>query len=186
MRWIPFLLLAWIILSVEIGLRSSLPFGQAGVAPSFALILSTYIAMGAPSIQALWAALLLGACVDLASPRMLAEGGDVTILGPNALGFTLSAQFTLVMRGVIFRKNPIAVAFMAMTSSLVCIVLVTALLTFRRLYDPLEFRAGLELWHGLLSSLYTGLIALPLGAALLVLNPLLGFYSSPSRRGIGR
>lgn len=186
MRWIPFLLLAWLFMGLEIGLRSSMPFGEAAVAPSFALILSIYVAMGAPSVQALWAAVLLGSCVDLASRRVLSEGGDLTILGPNALGFALSAQLTLVMRGVVFRKNPIALALMAMSGGLVCAVLVTALLTLRGLYDPLLHRAGTELWHGVLSSVYTGLIALPLGAVLLALNPVLGFYSGPTRRGLGR
>ena len=69
---------------------------------------------------------------------------------------------------------------------MVCTVLVAAILSFRSLYDPLVFRPGSELWHGMFSALYTGLVALPVGAVLLVLNPILGFYSGPTRRGIGR
>jgi cell shape-determining protein MreD len=189
MRWIPFLLLAWVFLGLEIGLRSAMPFGEGGVAPSFALILTVYVAMGATQAHALWAAILLGACVDLASRRVLTGAGgptDLTILGPSVLGFALSAQFTLTMRGVVFRKNPIALAFLAALGSVVCAVLVVALLSVRSLYDPIEFRPGLALWQGLLSAGYTGLVALPLGMVLLMLNPILGFYAGPTRRGIGR
>lgn len=186
MRWAPFLLLAWVFLGLEIGLRSAMPFGEAGIAPSFALILCVYVSMGATHAHAHWAALLLGACVDLASRRVLRGGGDVTVLGPNALGFLLACQLTLVMRGVVFRKNPLALAFLASVGGVVCAVLVTSILLFRSLYDPTEIRAGTELWHGVLSAAYTGLLGLPLGAVLLALNPLLGFYSGPTRRGIGR
>ena len=186
MRWIPFLLLAWVFLSLEIGLRSAMPFAEAGTAPGFALILCVYAAFGATPQAARWAALLLGACVDLASPRLLEGGGVLTVLGPNALGFLLAAQFTLVMRGVVFRKNPLALALMAALAAAECAVLVAAFLSLRALYDPMVWAAGRELWHGLLSAVYTGLVALPLGAVLLALNPLLGFYSGPARRGIGR
>jgi cell shape-determining protein MreD len=191
MRWIPFLLLAWVFVGLEIGLRSAMPFGEEGVAPSFALILAVYVAMGATHAHALWAAVLLGACVDLASRRVLGEpggvgAGDLTILGPSVLGFALSAQFTLTMRGVVFRKNPIALAFLAALSSLVCAVVVVALLSVRSLYDPVDFRPGLALWQGVLSAGYTGVVALPLGMVLLMLNPILGFYAGPTRRGIGR
>ena len=120
MRWAPFLLLAWVFLGLEVGLRSAMPFGEAGVAPSFALILCVYVSMGATHGHAHWAALLLGACVDLASRRVLRGGGDVTVLGPNALGFLLACQLTLVMRGVVFRKNPLALAFLACVGGLVC------------------------------------------------------------------
>jgi rod shape-determining protein MreD len=189
MRWIPFLLLAWVFLGLEIGLRAAMPFGEQAIAPSFALILAVYVSMGAPRAHALWASVLLGACVDLASRRVLlgpAGTSDLTVLGPNVLGFALSAQFTLTMRGVVFRKNPISLAFLAVLGGAVCAVLVVALLSIRSLYDPTEFRPGAALWQGLLSAVYTGLIALPLGAVLLMLNPVLGFYSGPTRRGIGR
>jgi rod shape-determining protein MreD len=189
MRWIPFLLLAWVFVGLEIGLRSAMPFGEGGVAPSFALILAVYVAMGASHAHALWAAVLLGACVDLASRRALAGTGgptDLTVLGPNILGFALSAQFTLTMRGVVFRKNPIALAFLAALGALVCAVVVVGLLSIRSLYDPIDFRPGLSLWQGLLSAGYTGLVALPIGMVLLMLNPFLGFYAGPTRRGIGR
>jgi hypothetical protein len=108
------------------------------------------------------------------------------VLGPNILGFVLSAQFTLTMRGVVFRKNPIALAFLAALGALVCAVVVIGLLSIRSLYDPIDFRPGLSLWQGLLSAGYTGLVALPIGMVLLMLNPILGFYAGPTRRGIGR
>lgn len=189
MRWIPFLLLAWIFVGLEIGLRAAMPFGEQGIAPSFVLILAVYAAMGAPKPHALWAAVLLGACVDLSSRRVLvspAGASDLIVLGPNVLGYVLLAQFTLTMRGVVFRKNPISLAFLALLGGSVCTVLVVALLSIRSLYDPMDFRPGTALWHGLLSSVYTGLVALPLGTVLLMLNPILGFYSGPTRRGIGR
>ena len=189
MRWIPFLILAWVFIGLEIGLRLAMPFGEQAIAPSFVLILAVYVAMGAPRVHALWAAVLLGACVDLASRRVLVGPGgatDLTVLGPNVLGYVLSAQFTLTMRGVVFRKHPISLAFLAVLSGAVCAVLVVALLSLRSLYDPTDFRPGSALWHGLLSAGYTGLVALPVGAVLLMLNPILGFYSGPTRRGIGR
>jgi len=95
MKLLPLVLFAWLAFSLEMGLKEGLSLGGSGVAPSFVLVLMTWVALGASPQMALWTALTLGAGMDLASPRPfggvnrgvdggVSEGASV-VLGPHAL-----------------------------------------------------------------------------------------------------
>lgn len=186
MRFLPLLLLAWLALSFEIGLKDSIALGP-GLAPSFVLILSTWVALGATPSFARWTAIGLGAAMDLAAARPLADGATVVILGPYALGFLLAAQFTLTLRGVMFRKSPYSLALLAALSGIVSGAIVVALLFVRSWYEPLDFHATADLFARGGAALYTGGAALILAPILLALNSTMGFHQvTYSARPTGR
>lgn len=189
MNWLVFALVTWIMLGLEIGLKSSLRLGDSSIAPSFVAILAVFVATAAPPRTAQWACLLIGALVDLTSPIPRADAASsFTVLGPNALGALLMCQLVLAVRGLLFRRNPLTVAVLAATGFAVWQVVVTAVFTVRDLTgDPVVWVPAGQLGSRMASSLYTGLLALPLSLLLLAVAPLFSFQfvasRYPGRRG---
>jgi len=184
-NWVVYLLILWVTLGLELGLRPALQLGSSGIAPSFAMILVTYIALTAPRLTALWAALLTGALLDLTSERLSASGWDtLTIVGPYALGCAMGASAISNLRAMVFRRNPITMLLLATLLSVIAHVVVVACLAARSWWDPaLVFIARDELSSRLGSSVYTGVAALVVGPALNFLTPLFGFHGLHQPRG---
>ena len=187
MRWLAFALFAIVFLGLELGVRGALALGGRAVAPSFVMVLAVFICTSAPSRQALWAALALGVCLDLTNPiEIVDQPRTLTLLGPHALGYVLAAQLTLAMRGLVFRRNPLTIAFLSLLASAVASIVFVAVLTIRSAFDPLDWHATTELFQRFAAALYTGGLALIISPLLLLGLPLLGISGGPSRGRPGR
>lgn len=181
MNRLAFVVIAWVLLGLELGLKSALELGSTGVAPSFVIPLGIFIAMGATPVRAVWSCVALGLLLDLTS-SVPAVAGDPVVLGPWALGMALAAQLVLAIRAMMIRRNPLTLAFLSAVGMAVAQVVVVALLTARSLaYGDLAWNAGSQLVHRLGSSLYTGVLALVMALALIPMASILGLQLGHSR-----
>ncbi len=185
MNWVVFLLVSWVTLGLELGLRPSIQLGDSGMAPSFALILVAYIALTAPRVTALWAAMLIGIVLDLTSERLSSSGmSTLTIVGPTALGCMLGASAITNLRAMVYRRSPITMLMLATLLSVIVQIVVVACLAARSWWDPsLVFHARPEFAARLGSAAYTGVAALVVGPVLNFLTPLFGFIGMHQPRG---
>ena len=166
MNWIAFVVIAYVCVGLELGLRPILDLGGGG-APSFVVPLMVFVALGAPHVATLWAALALGLLIDLTSPLAFQErSGEAWVIGPYAIGYVLAAQVMLSLRGVVVRKHPLTLAGLALVASLVIHVCVTFLHSIRSAYDPIAWDLSAQLVSRLFSSLWTALSALAMWAVL--------------------
>lgn len=184
MNWILFAILAWVLIGCETGLKSALALGQTGVAPSFVFPLVAFIAVTGTNWNTYWAALILGLMVDLTWTVGVDGGGPpATIVGPNALGFLLGAQLILTIRGLVIRRNPLAIGFLALVGFALAQVVVVALMTTKDLLgDPVAWSATRELISRLGAALYTGILGFVLALIFLPLAPLFGLQAPQQRR----
>jgi hypothetical protein len=179
------MLLGWLTLGLEIGLKDTLAFrlGSLTGAPSFVVPLAIFVALCAPPVPALWTCLLLGVFLDLTSPQPTATG-MLAVLGPNALGLLIAGQFVILIRAVLIRRHPLTLAALSVVGGAVLHIVATAIFTGRKfLNDPVLFDPTAQLLSGLLSALLTGGSALALSIVLLPLSPLLGLSPVQSRFG---
>lgn len=178
-------LVGWVVVGLEMGLKSSLSvrLGSYEAAPSFVIPLVIFIAICAPNAQALWAALGLGFVMDLVATRALGAG-TVTIVGPYAIGFVLAAQLVLVIRGVVIRRNPLTLMVLSILGGLVCHIAACAMLALHRIFEStFAFSAKHELVERFLSSILTGASGLVMS---LVLLPMSAWFGLANSRGMGR
>ncbi|MBK7404671.1 MAG: hypothetical protein IPJ41_08560 [Phycisphaerales bacterium] len=183
MSWIVFAIGAWLMLGLEQGLKGSLQFGPREVVPSFVAVYAVFLACSAPARAAQWGCLLLGVMMDLSSPMARPDAQPITLLGPNALGALLMCQLVLALRGLMFRRNPLSIAFLSLIGFATWQILATALLTIRSLllHDPAAWSPAGQLAARLGSSLYTGVVAIPLSLLLILALPAFGFQHVPHR-----
>jgi rod shape-determining protein MreD len=185
MRWPVFVILAYLALVLETGLKGMLHIG--GATPSLLLILLVYVGISAPPLTVLWAGAALGLLHDL-SAAVPATGAPLHVVGPGVLGFMLAGYATLQIRALVFRNSSITVAMAVFFAGILAHLLIVALLTFRGL--PIVPGQAIEGWRAadqlvsrFLSLLYTTIVALPLGRLLLWTDPWWGFTTLTSRRG---
>lgn len=172
------IILAWLGLGLETGLKPSLAVhvGLVTGAPGFALPIVVLIALCAPPLATLWAALVIGVLLDLTAPFTTTTSGTIFVIGPSAIGMVLGAQFVLLVRGMVIRRNPLTLVFLSMAAGVIIAICTVAHITVREviLRDPIVWAPTHELLDRLLSALLTGGSALVLGLVLLPLTPLLG------------
>lgn len=180
MNRLVFALVTWLALGLDTGLKDLFALGRTGIAPSFVVPLAIFIAMHAPAGVALWSALFLGLLVDLTSSIDLAPGySPAFIVGPHALGLALGAQATLALRGIVMRRNPVAMVFLCIVGAAAMEVVVVTLMTIRWAYgDPVIWDPSGQLLARLASALYTGATGL---FAALVLFPFSGLFAFPQQ-----
>ncbi len=187
MRWLAFALFAIVFLGLELGVRGALALGGRTVAPSFVMVLAVFVCTSAPSRQSLWAALALGICLDLTNPiEVVDQARTITLLGPHSLGYVLAAQLTLTMRGLVFRRNPLTIAFLSLLAAAIASIVFVAIMTLRSAFDPIDWHPTTELFQRFASALYTGGLALVISPLLLLGMPLLGISGGTSRGRSGR
>jgi hypothetical protein len=192
MNWIAFGVSAWVMLGLELGLRDLFRLGSSGagegVAPSFVLAHLAFIAMYASPSVVHWSSLILGLLLDLTFPVELRDGAGVcVVIGPYSLGCLLGGQLVVTMRGLMMRRNPLTLAFLAVLASLVTNVTVVAFHTVRgMLGSEALWSPTTELVSRLGGSLYTGVLALVLSLLLFPLSPLMGFETVQGRRFAAR
>ena len=192
MRWSIAILLAYLLLGIEIGARETLRYGDTGmIAPSFVVPLVVFVALWAPWTVSFWLGLGIGLMIDLLSPVPIASAGAdgapvmgglglATVIGPYALGFAMMTQFVHVVRGVVIRRNPVAVVVIVVLASMVASVVVASAWLLQGMTDASVSVSALGvLRDGFLSSLYTGVIAVVVAPVLMLLTPVMGFPTGP-------
>lgn len=183
MNWFVFALAAWVVFGLELALLPVFDAGSGGVHPSMVIPLLVFVAINAPRRPTLWAAIILGVVMDLLSPMPGADGGTVTIVGPNALGYLLAAHFVLAVRGMLIRRNPLTLVVMSILGALIAQIVVIAIFTVRDIgTNPLIWDAGDQLVGRSFSSLYTGVSALLLSFIFFALAPFFGFHTTVPTR----
>lgn len=181
MNWVVFALLAWLALGLETGLRPAFQLGTMPIAPSFVLILVTFVSLWARPRHLLGAALLLGALMDLINQLPTSTGEAAVVMGPWALGCMLAAYTVLNFRAMVDRKHPLALAFLCFLGACVANILVLALLALRAFYDDIIIEsASKELLQRVASAAYTGVLAPFVGYVLNLISPWLGFKNPRS------
>ncbi len=103
MRWLPFIILAYIGIVLQTTVAQRLEINH--VRPDFVLIIALYYALSATSPDALIAAWLLGFTVDLCGQGQL---------GVFALGYGLMALLVVQFRDSMFRDHPLTSLFVTL------------------------------------------------------------------------
>ncbi len=186
MSWLAYALALWVGLGLELGLRDALRLGTGPIGPSFVVPIVVYFVLNASPRQALWAALIAGAMLDLTAVLPRTDGGDAIFLGPRALGLLLAARIILSVRTQVIRKNPITLGIVSGLAAMVMAVVVVLAFTVREaLGDPIAWDWGAELTSRLLSAVYTLFIGFFVAVPLRWVDPLLGFPVDRSVRRFG-
>jgi len=181
-NWLAFALIAWIVVGLEVGLKSALALGNTAIAPSFVVPYATFVALCAQPRQAFWACLVLGLMIDLTSVTSLRNGDVITVMGPYALGLILGGQLVLTMRGIMMRQNPLTLVVLAVLASIIMHVIVVAIMTTRSLFgDPIVWDPMEQIVERLGASLYTGVAAGLMSLVLFPMAPVLGFAAGRHR-----
>ena len=114
MRWIPFLILAYLTILLQTTLGRVLMFSAAGIGtigPDLAALLAVFVAFyvrtWADAMLAGWA---LGMAVDLTA---VAGVGAGTVVGPMAIAYALVAGLLFRVREAFFRERAVTQAFLA-------------------------------------------------------------------------
>ena len=95
MRWIPFLILAYLIFAVQTGLRGFVDIH--GAEPNLILLAAMFVAVNAQRDAALLGCLLLGLAQDLLSPQMP--------VGLNAFAYGLIAIFIVSTQEIVYKDH---------------------------------------------------------------------------------
>lgn len=176
MNWLVFLIVAWAVLGMEVGLRDAFQVGTSAIAPSFLMVLLVFVALWARPATLLAASAAIGVLMDLVHQIPTRDGETVVVVGPWALGCMVAGYTVLNFRGMMFRRNPITAGILAVIAGAVAAAVVVALLRIRGSYDRIEFGgAASELWPRLASALYTGVVAVPMTWLLQRAGGLMGF-----------
>lgn len=179
MNWPFFMILAYLLLGIETGLAPMLRIED--VEPSLLLVLAMYVAMSTSPIKACWCCLLLGMCTDLTHPIGLDSGtGQLTLVGPSALGFAFGGWVVVQLRGMVFRHSITGLMLMAFVGGAFTQLLTVAILAARAIpWIPGEqipqWSASAELINRFFELLYTVGVAFPLGYLLIRLEPFFRF-----------
>lgn len=176
MNWIVFAVTAWLALGFEVGFRQALQIGHLNVAPSFVLILLAFVSLWARPAHAAWAAVFLGISLDLTSQVPTRTGDPAVIVGPWTLGCLIASYTVLNFRAMMFRRHPLALAFVSGLGTALAHVFVLAVLVLRSKYDDIHMpSASAELWQRLGTAAYTAVVALILAPLLNTFGHWLGF-----------
>jgi|GEM_PF-4565437 len=181
MNWFVFALWAYGMALLEIAFRHSpMALGQAGYVPVLSLILLVFVALLGPGLTVMWAAFVLGLLADMS---VALPGASSTVLGPHAAGYMLAAYCIMQLRTVMVRNASTTVAVSTLVAGLLVAVVSTTWIGFRKLVygDMGAFRAPGWLMSSIVESVYTAIIALPIGFVLMLTAGWFGFSTRPSR-----
>lgn len=157
------------------------------VIPSIAGTLAVFLVLSAPRQSALWACLALGLLLDFSDVALFDGVYPYHLIGPYTLGFLFGANLILPMRAMVFSRNPLTFGLLTFFFLLGVTIVYLALWQVRGFYDgspPPWGDGGVfnELGRRLLWSLYSGLIAIPVGWMLVRSAPIWGFAGGTVRR----
>ena len=187
MRWPVFLIVAYLVMVLQVGLAPHIGFDTrfGRVEPQVVLLLAVFVALSAPTATTVVACSILGFLLDLASVYSVVRYNDagaviqqspLVLVGPYTLGYMIGGYMVVQFRPMLFRQHPMTVAAMMFICGAAVHITVAAIFTARRFYEPLEgFTAQAELAKRGMSLLYSAGIGLVLALPLGVLAPYFGF-----------
>jgi cell shape-determining protein MreD len=195
MRWPIFIIAGYLLMVLQVGLAPhiAIPTRFGPIEPQFVLLLAVFVALSAPTSVAVVASTILGLLLDLTSTYSVAQIDDAgqamthapaVILGPYALGYMAGGYLVVQMRPMLFRQHPMTIATMMLVAGTLVHLVVLAIFTVRRFYEPLEgFAATSELAARAMSLLYSAAVGLVLAYPLHKTSWLFGFSAiKPSAR----
>jgi rod shape-determining protein MreD len=190
MRWSTALATLIVALVLDVSFTGVLEL--AGVTPRLMCVVVAFAAMHADAAAVRWYALLSGFLVDLSEPSMAGPRAPLYLIAPWTLGVFFGSEAVLSLRGVVVRKNPLAVGVLSCVLALAAGLFWTAWWAFRSWYpdSPAPWGGGSALGEfgmQLLTAMSTGVCAVPVGWVLLRTSSIWGFPSVISRqRGGGQ
>lgn len=120
MRWIPFLIAAYVLLGFQVTLGKVLTFSTAmlgQVGPDFAAIFAVFVALNVRTVvDALLAGWVLGMSVDLLAAGGVAGGSCAGIM---SLTYMVAAGVLFWIREAFFRDRPLTQAILAVLFCLI-------------------------------------------------------------------
>lgn len=148
MRWLPFAILAYLLVSLQFALGGILRFGE--YTPNLVLLFLIFIGLHAPLDAALIAGFTLGLMHDVISSHGI---------GAYALGYTLIAGLTFQLRGIMYADH-VATHF---TITIILGVLLAGYLIFRHWVRGFYFadEASIQFWPQFVAVLLAAVIAVP-------------------------
>lgn len=177
MRWLPFFILAYITLGLQLGVGEFVSF--RGAAPNLVLILVVFIAGNAPRDAALMSSFLLGLFQDMIGAQPL---------GLHALAYGVAGLLVAGSRQVTYGDHPLTHFFLTLGVGLLTAVLFWVHGLIRPPGQPLILNGGevlpaIGMSGGIhfMTALYTAFLAIPLLWLLAKLKPLLGFRPTRKR-----
>lgn len=161
-HWLPFILLACVLLLVQTTVGGVLVFtvkGVGGVGPDLLAILATFAALWARNWEeVMLAAWGMGFALDLTSSGGM-EGG--TALGPMSLGYAAAAGLVFRIREAFFRDKPLPQAFFAMIFCILAHGVYLSLQSLLAYHQTSWSQYGRRLLQAGLLAIYTGLLMVP-------------------------
>ncbi|MBC22509.1 MAG: hypothetical protein CMJ32_01135 [Phycisphaerae bacterium] len=156
------------------------------VIPSLAMCLLVFVCLYASRDSVLWAALLMGLLLDMTDVHLYMGSRPYHLVGPHVLGCFFAVCLVLPLRAMVFRRNPLAIGVMTVLLSIAVSLVYCFLWQIRSWYPDVlppwsPEGVGSAFWRLVLCSLYSGLIAMPLGWLLTRTLPAWGFAMGNSR-----
>jgi rod shape-determining protein MreD len=183
MRWPVFAMFAFGALVVQLSVRSVLTLNSAGgISPDLVACLLVFVALFAHRTSVMWACWMMGLLIDLAPPE---QDLSYRIIGQHALGYVFGGYVILTLRTMVFRQRALTLGFLTFVMLLAASIVGVAMLALRsQLYNDALLPGGAlrELWQRILIALYSGVIGMPVGWALLNSLSLWGFQTGSQRR----
>ncbi len=179
-------LVVWMAMGLELGLREALRLRDLPIAPSFVFCCLTLVAMFASRTTVRWTALAIGLLMDLLnSVPMQGSLADMRIIGPHMISYLVGAEVIVLVRSSTIRRNPLTLGFLAGLGALAGAIVFVVVMTMRGWFlDNIEWSIWFQLWTRFLSAMYTGLLGIVLAFGLLPLAPYLGMQTNVS--GVAR
>lgn len=112
MRWLPYFILAYLTIGVQIGAGDFLRFH--GAKPDLVLLAVIFISINAPREPALLGCFVMGVMADFVSG---------TSLGLYALAYALVSMFTVSTQEIVYREHPLTHLSLAFVGALMVAVL---------------------------------------------------------------
>jgi rod shape-determining protein MreD len=140
MRWLPLIILVYVLLGVQIGAGPYLTV--RGSELNLGMIAVVFVALNARRQQALAAALAIGLAQDILS---------VHPLGLFACAYVLATYFVLAMREIVYREHPLTHLTFTLFAGL---LVVGVLLAHGWVHPPVP-----QAWHLLMGASYTAVVA---------------------------
>lgn len=176
----------WLAVGLELALRQTLGLSDSagGIGgPSTVFAFVACIAAFGPGVTSLWIGFIGGLLIDLTWGVGLAGQtiGQATFVGPHALGFTAGAWVVLRCRKVFIRRNPLAVAALAILGAVAAQFIALVILLIRDAIDP-AIALPPQGFIRMIGAVYTSLPALAFATCIRWLLPLLGLPDPYDKR----
>lgn len=165
MNWLVFLVAVLVAAALDGGFTAALAFGP--FRPSFLPAVLAFVALHGPRRTALWAAFAAGILADLLQPSIGAAGLAFHVIGPHALGGAFGVTAVLLLRSMVFRRNPLTLGFMTAAVAIGITLVTAAIFALRRFWSdelPPWGSEPVQPWilRQLVADLVSGLWAVPL------------------------